>query len=289
MYSIITDTSSNLPIEYLLSNMIDTVPFSYYVDWVERKNTDAKFDAESYYGELRSGFGVATTSVKVVDYIEIFEPHLKNGEDILYIGLSSGLSLSHKFAVAAAEDLSVKYPDRRICIVDSLGVSLGEGLIVMKAVCLRRKGKGLKECAAILNGMRHRICGFFAVDDLMYLARTGTVCAVSAAIASAMDFKPILKLNSNGSLVSCKNVCGRKNAINELCRQYELLARDTSVQTVCIAHAGCPDEAEKLMSKLKKIGAPKEFVIEPLEPISGAHLGSQTLALFFESSCGARR
>ena len=92
-FSILTDTSANLPSELLHRQQISVIPFSYFIGEKEYTCLDtAAFDAEQYYHAMREGTRVTTSQINPQRYIDHMEPLLLQGKEILYIGMSSGIS-----------------------------------------------------------------------------------------------------------------------------------------------------------------------------------------------------
>lgn len=105
---------------------------------------------------------------------DIFKKYLEQGLDILHIGFSSALSGSFNNAMIAANELKEDYPERKIIIIDSLCASLGEGLLVHKAITLKESGKSIEETSSWVEENKLHICHLFAVNDLFHLQRGGT-------------------------------------------------------------------------------------------------------------------
>ena len=158
MYSIVTDTSANLEPEVIQSFDMTVIPFNYYIDSNEQTCLDIKaFDGAAYYASIRAGARVTTSQVTPQRYIEYMKPLLDAGSDVLFVGMSSGVSGSYSSAEAAAAELRELYPERRIRLVDTLGASLGEGLLAIKAGELRQAGKSIDEAADELIRLRMRM------------------------------------------------------------------------------------------------------------------------------------
>lgn len=281
MYRIITDTSANLPQSFIEKNDLTVLAFSYMMDGVEHFETDGGFDGGEYYGYMREGNVVTTSQIAPQRYIDVMEPLLENGEDVLYIGMSSGISGSFNSSVIAANELREKYPERKIRTVDTLAASLGEGIAVIHAVRLREQGATLDETAAELEALEERMCQLLLVDDLMYLRRTGRVKGVTAVIGSVLGVKPLLKGNENGQLVVSAKIRGKKQAIREMARRYAELVRDAGRQVIGIAHADCEKDADYLIELINAAAKPLEIIKVCYEPVTGAHTGPDALALFF--------
>ena len=281
-FVILTDTSANLPTSLLTEKGVAVIPFSYLIGDKEYSCVDTEgFDGKKFYKAMRMGAQISTSQINIFHYTEFFEPYLKNGEDILMINMSSGISGSHNCAVKAADELKERYPQRKICLVDSVGASLGEGLFVLRALELRDRGYGLDETFSAIENEKQRMYQVFTVDDLMYLKKTGRVKGSAAIIGNMLQIKPLLKGNESGEIVAFNKVIGRKRALDSLAQQYNKLVKDPDKQTVGIAHADCEDDARYLIEQLNKRKPPKEILTVMYEPVTGSHVGPGTLALFF--------
>lgn len=288
-FAIVTDTSANLPTELLKANDVAVVPFSYYINDEEFSCLDTSaFDGTEYYNRIREGMSVTTSQVNPQKYIDCWTPFLEKGIDILFIGMSSGISGSFGCAEMAAAQLKEDYPDRTISLVDTLGASLGEGLVVLKGVECRDQGLSLSDTTKCLLEMRERMYQIFTVDDLMHLRKTGRITGAVAVVGTLLNIKPLLKGNEKGQIVNSGKVRGRKRAIEALAEKYASLVVDAKSQTVGIAHADCEEDALLLAGMIRRSNPPKDIITVCYEPVTGSHVGPGTLALFFESSFGVR-
>ena len=282
-FSIVTDTSANLPTPLLRRADVSVIPFYFTVDGHEDATCmdTETFDGSAFYGAMRSGTGVRTSQINPQAYIDHFEPLLAAGQDILFIGMSSGISGSYHSAQLALSQLKPSYPDRQFRLVDTLGASLGEGLWVIKAIEWRDEGVSLDEIAHRLLTLRKRMCQVFVVDDLMFLKKTGRLSGAAALVGTVLNIKPLLKGNEKGQIVNFAKVRGRKKAIEALAECYDRLVVDAGSQVVGIAHADCAEDAERLKQLLMRKLPPKEVMTVMYEPVTGSHVGPGTLALFF--------
>lgn len=282
VYQIITDTSANLDTKVLRERRIRVVPFSFFVHGKGMSYADTVlFDGKAFFEEMRKGTQVTTSQVTPQQYINHFTPVLKQGQDILFIGMSSGISGSFACAQMAKKELLESFPDRSICLVDTLSASLGEGLLVLKAADYRDQGVSLEENAARIQALCPKMCQIFTVDDLVYLKRSGRLSSVSAVLGSVLNIKPILKGNALGQIVSFAKLRGRKAAIEFLAKQYDAMVRNAREEIVGISHADCLEDAKLLQRLLRRNNPPKEIMTVCYEPVTGSHVGPGTLALFF--------
>ena len=289
MFRIVTDTSSNLPTAYLQAENITVIPFTFHTESGEQSCMDtASFDAKAFYTAMRNGEKVTTSQIPPQRFVDNIRPMLENGEDVLFVSMSSGISGSYASSKIAANQLAEEFPERKILTVDTYSASLAEGIVVMRAVECRKEGLSIDETYQILRALRHRIAQIFTVGDLRYLKRTGRLSNLEAAVGTVLQIKPLLKGDPEGKIVCFAKVRGRQRAIEEMAKRYEELVVSPETQTVCISHADCEADAQILASMLRRSKAPKDILIVDYEPVTGSHVGPGALALFFLSDDNVR-
>lgn len=281
MIQIFTDTSANLPAAYIQKYSLRVIPLTYFVDGAEAHQDPAvDFDGKAYYDAMRSGTPVSTAMINLAAFLEPLHAALAAGDDVIYIGMSGGISGTAQAAVIAAGELTEKYPARKIVTIDTYAASLGEGLQVLEAARMIEEGKSLDEIKAHLLSRRPHMCQFFTVDDLAYLKRGGRISSATALIGTVLSIKPILCGDETGHIVSCGKVRGMKRAYQELANYYDGRALDKS-EMLGIAHADNEEGAQALIALLRDKGFTGECLNVVYEPVTGAHVGPGTVALFF--------
>ena len=281
MTKLYTDTSANLPLALLREYDIAVIPFSYTVNGVaEDYSEETDFDGKAFYDAMRRGAEVKTSMVNPATAAAFFERALAQGDDVLYVGMSGGISGTAQAAVIAAGELTEKYPARKIVTIDTYAASLGEGLQVLEAARMIEEGTSLDEIKAHLLSRRPHMCQFFTVDDLAYLKRGGRISSATALIGTVLSIKPILCGDETGHIVSCGKVRGMKRAYQELANYYDGRALDKS-EMLGIAHADNEEGAQALIALLRDKGFTGECLNVVYEPVTGAHVGPGTVALFF--------
>ena len=285
MFRIVTDTSANLPTAYLQQEHITIIPFTFHADGDEQACLDLNtFDAKTFYAQMRSGTKVSTSQIPPQRYLDVLTPMLEAGEDVLFVSMSSGISGSYASGQIAARQLREEFPARKLLLVDTYSASLGEGLLVMRAVDCRREGMSIDDTYTLLRSLRHRMAQIFTVDDLRYLRRTGRLSNLEAAVGTVLQIKPLLKGDPQGKIVCFAKLRGRQRAIEAIAKRYEELVRDAQTQTVGIAHADCAPDAQILASLRRRSSCPpKQILLVDYEPVTGSHVGPGALALFFLS------
>ena len=288
-FVVMTDTSGNLPPQYILDYSLQVIPFSYFIEGREYNAVkDPDFDAEDFYARIKHGMKVTTSQIAPQQYADFFEPALRQGKDVIFICMSSGISGSCNSAKIAAQMLMEAYPGRIVEVIDTRGASLGEGIIALYAERLRKRGFSTAEAIRELYVHVERMFNVFTVDDLMHLRRGGRLSNLSAVVGTVLQIKPLLKGNEEGKIVVFAKVRGRKRSVETLAEYYDKLVVEPEEQIVGIAQAACREDAAYLAQLLRRYHPPKEILTVEYEPVTGCHVGPGALALFFEASEGVR-
>lgn len=237
--------------------------------------------AKEFYARMRDGHICKTSAANSLDFENVFEPILKEGLDILYIGFSSGLSSTYHCGTMAAEELKERYPDRKIITVDSLAASSGYAMIVYLTKLQKDKGANLEEAARYAESIKLKICHWFTVDDLSHLLRGGRVSKVIATVGGKLNIKPVLHMDNEGHLVPVTVVRGRKNSLKALAERYDKLAQAPGTSPVYICHGDCQEDVDYLASLLKEHHGTAVDMIADVGPVIGAHTGPGVISLFF--------
>ncbi len=280
-YVIYTDTGCDISPEILEKWEVGclSLTFRFNDDNIEYLNND--MDAETFYQRMRDGAIAKTAAVNPELAEEMFEKELVAGNDILYIGFSTGLSTTYNAARIAAEALADKYPQRRIVAVDTLAASAGEGMLLYMATQKKKAGLSIDENAAYIESMKLKLCHWFTVDDLVYLKRGGRISPTVAFVGNMLGIKPVLHVDNEGHLVNVFKVRGRRASIEALADKYIEQASDIENGLIYISHADSKADAETLAELIKKKSGNEVSLITNVGTVIGAHSGPGTIALFF--------
>ena len=285
MFKITTDSTADLPVEYLKEHNVGCMPISYIVDGITY-GRDKELDWKAFYSMMRNDGKMPTTSqINPAEAKEYFEEFIKTDKEILHLAFSSGLSGTYSNLCIAAEEIMEEHPDCRIIVVDSLCASMGEGLFVHKAVKLRDEGKTIEETADWLRTNVQNFVHVFTVDDLFHLYRGGRVSKTAAVIGTMAGIKPKLHVDSEGHLIVIGKVRGRKKSLNALVDYMDekmgSYLSENRQDYVFISHGDALEDAEYVRDQIKERFGINNFLINHIGPTVGAHSGPGTIALFF--------
>lgn len=279
-YVLLTDSSADLPRQLLEELNIGVLQLNVTMEGGDPCPND-QVDVKAFYSALREKKSATTSTVSIESFLATMEPILAAGQDILYLGFSSGLSGTYNAGFVAARELAEKYPERKIYTVDTLCASLGEGLLVYTVACMRRDGADIETARKFAEEQKLNLCHWFTVDDLFFLKRGGRVSAATAVMGSLLAIKPVMHVDNAGKLINVQKAHGRKDAIHQLFSKIRDTAINVSEQTVFISHGDCLEDAQYLAERIQNELGVKTVVIDYVGPVIGAHAGPGVLALFF--------
>ena len=288
MYEVFVDSAANIPAVDVKKYGINVVSFVNVVNGKSMVNFNPDLSLEEerkrgkeFYDAIRAGAEIKTSLVNTGDFVDAFEPVLKEGKDIIYFSLSKNISGTYNAALIASEDLAETYPERKVLLVDSLNASLAQGIMAIYATMMRDKGVSVEEVARVLNDAVIKMNGVFTVGDLKYLAKTGRISSATALAGNVLNVKPILRGNKEGYIVQFRKCRGRKKSLDTLVDLVCDNIVEPEKQIIGIAHADAYEESLYVIDKIKERVQVKDVINTSYDYCTGTHVGPDTIALFF--------
>lgn len=279
-YVIVTDSTTDLPKEYYSEHNVPLIALSYMMDGVTYEDGGGLSD-EEFFNKIREGAMPTTSQINPEQAKSVLEPIVKEGNDVVYIAFTSGLSGSYNSVRIAAEELLEDYPERKIAVIDSLCASMGEGLLLYKAVELRDKGMSMEELVEWIESNKLNVCHDVTIDDLHHLYRGGRVSKTSAVLGSIIKIKPIIHVNEEGKLIVIGKERGRKRAMLSLVDRMEIKSMGFENNTVMIVHGDAAEDAEFLKQEIKERFGITNIIINGIGSVIGSHTGPGVIAIFY--------
>lgn len=280
-FAILTDSGCDMTEEYLRENEIGLVKLGFNMNNVNYEGESGEpIDPKEFYAQLRGGAMPTTYQVTGEAAKAHIRPYLENGQDVLVIAFSSGLSGTAGSFIVAARDLNKEYPKRKVVVVDSLCASMGQGLLLYYAVKKAETGASIEETAKYTEELKLKICHHFTVDNLFHLKRGGRVSTATAIVGSILKIKPVMHVSDEGKLVAIGKAMGRKKSLNTLVENL-MAAKDMDEDDpIFISHGDCMEDVEYVKALLKAKLPNVQIYVNYVGPVIGAHSGCGTVAIF---------
>ena len=282
-YVIITDTTTDMGIEYYKENNVQLLYFHYTMDDEEHvQYMESDLSVKEFYDRVRAGSMPKTSQVAYEDAFNLFESIVKEDKDIFYLSFSGALSGSYQTITMAANDVMEKYPDSTIKVIDSVSACGGEGLLLDYCVKRRDQGAELDELVEYAEVLKYNTIHLFTVMDLNHLHRGGRLSKASAVFGTMLGIKPVLYFNDKGQLLPYSKVRGRKQSLDAMAKQMKEKYKPGENEEIFINDADAREDAEYLGNLIMKMMPDvKKVRYGNIGAVIGAHSGPGTVALFF--------
>ncbi|SHO43339.1 DegV family protein [Anaerocolumna xylanovorans] len=285
-YIITCCSTADMAVEFFQENNIPLIHFHYTMEGKEYEDDLGKsMPFDMFYSKIKDGAASTTSQPNAEQYMEVWEPLLKEGYDVLHISLSSGISGAFNSACIARDMLGDKYTENKIYVVDSLAASSGFGLLVTLASEKKKEGYSVEECYNWLQENKLTIHHWFFSTDLTSYYRGGRISATSAAFGTILKICPLLNVSHEGKLIPRDKYRGKKKVSEEMVKRMEQYAKDRyDYSGRCyISQSSCYEDA-KLVADMIEEKFPKlngKVIINNIGTVIGSHTGPGTVALYF--------
>ena len=279
----------DLPFDYIKGRNISILFYTYSINgelYTDNMQQD-KNNLKDFYEKLDGGVIVKTSQINEFKYYDYFDKLLVDN-DVLHICMGSGMSPSYYNALMAKELLMKKHPNRRLEILDSLCSSGGYGLLVDVCADMKEKNKSIDEIISWVMNNRNRVHHQFFSTNIKFFRRSGRISGPTAFISTALGICPLMRLNSEGKIVSYSKCRGVRRTIRCI---YETICRDCQNgldynNKLFIYHANSLENALDLKRMLEEkfINLRGKIRITEIGNIIGSHCGPGTVAVSFLGS-----
>lgn len=285
-YVITCCSTADMPASYFEEKKVPYVCFHFLLDGKEYPDDLGKsISFPDFYQMIADGAQPTTTQVNTEQYMNLFEPILKEGKDVMHLTLSSGISGTINSANMAKSQMEEKYPDRKVMVIDSLAASSGFGLLLDKALENQEKGMSLEENVQWIEENKNKLHHWFFSTDLTSFIRGGRISKVSGFLGQALNICPLMNVNNEGKLIPRNKYRGKKQVIREMVKRMEEHAQGgVEYSGKCyISNSACMEDARKVadMVEEKFPNLNGKVLINSIGTVIGTHTGPGTVALFF--------
>lgn len=238
--------------------------------------------SEEFYKQLKaSPDDFATAPPNIQECIDAFEERVKNGQDVLAIAISSGISGTYNFMCDAAKHVREKYPLAHIRVIDSMRYSSGMGILAIYASILRSNGKNIDEAADWIEENKNRVHQSGWLDDLSFVAKKGRITAAKAFFGTLAGVKPIGEFDYNGLVTSIGRAKGEKQAYKVLLGYIEKTIENPEESIILIATSDRKKQAEAYKTMIEEKFHPKAIYMNSVFPACGVNIGPGLMAAYY--------
>ena len=241
-----------------------------------------EFSRDQFYRDLKANpEGFATAPPNVSEFAAAFEKAAEQGNDILLLTISTGISGTYGFACQAKKELAEKYPDTDIRVIDSLRFGPALGMLAVDAALKRDQGLSLEETAAYLEENKNCLHQAGWLDDLSFVAKKGRMTHAKAFFGTLAGVKPIGEFDYNGLTTVIGKAKGAKSAYELLLKYIGQTIRNPEEQTIVIAHTNRAEQAEIYRGMIEEKFHPKAVRIYEVFPMCGISIGPGLMAAYY--------
>ncbi|MEF2966858.1 DegV family protein [Paenibacillus sp. M1] len=277
---IFADSTCDLPTAWIQQYDIGIVPL--YVTFGDTNYRDG-LDLETpllYKKVDETGKLPKTAAPSPSDFMQAFSPFVAEGRDILYISLSSELSSTYQNALIAAEE----FPEGRVTVFDSLNLSTGIGLQVMKAVRAAGEGKTVKEVVSLLEAVRPQVETEFVIDSLDYLYKGGRCSGMQNLVGSLLRIRPVIKV-IDGKMTPAYKIRGsREKALDQLLNNALSRVSEMDNDLIFVTHSLADEDAVRLEQALREKTGAREVAVSNAGCVISSHCGAKTIGILYTKS-----
>ena len=274
--SVVADTTHYLPRDVVAASGIHEV--SLYVHWQGRQDREADLpDFDAYYEYLRTAADLPTTSQPSVgDFLEVYEPLVADGKDVVSIHIAAGMSGTYESALQAKAALEEKTGEERVTVIDSATACGGLGFMMLAAAAVARAGGDREAVEARARETREHLKVWFAIDTMEFLRRGGRVGAARAWLGSTLKIKPILTVESE--ITPIERVRTSRRAFERMV-DYLRSRHEDGADGWMVQHIQARDQADELAARGREIFGSDPVLIGEVGPVIGTHVGPGLLGV----------
>ena len=272
---IVTDSTADLPMEFISQYDIEVVPLNvHFGEEVYKDGVDIW--SEEFYNKLRNeGLLPNTSQPAPGDFLKIYQKVAEPGDTIISIHISREMSGTADSAKLAAEMMGT---DFQIHIVDSTHVTLSLGVLVLQAAKAAQNGESAEAILVKLDEWKKEISIFFTLKSLEFLQRTGRIGKASVLMGSLLNIKPVLSIEG-GLIVPLQKVRGNFKKVAEILVEHAVERYGTQPLCLGIIHTESTEDLGVLESLVKKNLNIKEMVTNLAGPVVGTHVGPNAVGI----------
>lgn len=277
---IITDSVSDIPSQYIDEYDIEVVPLTINF---ENESYKDKVDitVHEFYKKMDESAKLPTTSqVTPMEFLNTYKKFQDDYDYLIVITLSSKLSGTYQSAITAMQLAEI---EDKVIVVDSKGITLGQGLIVLEAAKMVKNGKSKDEIIERLNELIDKLEYIIVVDSLENLKKLGRISATKAFLGEKLKIKPVITMK-DGYIVQMDKIRGRKKVIKWIIEKMKSDIVNLKNKTIGINYARNEEFGIELVNTIKENFDVGEIVFGEVGCTVAIFAGTGALAVYYEKN-----
>lgn len=274
---IITDSTNDLDKQTLAEKGIVVLPM--YVNFSDASYLDGVdiTTSELYkYVEEKNELP-KTSAVSIQVFLEEFTKYVEDGYEIVFTGISKQMSRTYENAVLAAKEVA----EDKIHVVDSMNLSTGIGLLLLKACKYRDLGLSAKEIAKNLESDREQVLSQFAIETMDYLHKGGRCSGMTKLVGTLLKIKPIIAVREGKMHVARKPHGKMKVALDVMIQQLKDDLPRLDKDVVVITHSLAFEYCDYIKSQIEAFLGDIPIITTVAGCIISSHCGPGTIGILY--------
>ena len=273
MIHILTDSCADLNQELLERHKIRSIPLQIFIN--DQNYYDGELTSQELFSLVsQTGQLPKTSAPSIQEFINFFTPADRG----IFIGISSQLSATIHASRLAISELT----NQNIQIIDSLSLSTGIGMLVLKAADLRDAGWDIDDIASEITKTIPKIRTSFIIDTMDYLYKGGRCTALQAIFGSMLKIRPVIEVRRDGTLGVKDKIRGRRNkALDSLLSDFQANLPNINLKRVFVTCTDCHEDSKYLKEELLKFAPIEEVLITTAGATIASHCGPGTLGVIY--------
>lgn len=255
----------------------DFLPLSVILD-NEAYIDEQEITLEELHKEMKSGKMPSTSQPSPGQVQEVLEKNRKEGNDVIFVTIWKNLSGTYQVIKSIVDEYKEQYPDFKVAIVDCLSASVAGTLVAIQAMEMIEAGYDFEDVVEQAEWNAENVLINLTVDNLNWLVQGGRVSKTAGFIGSALNVKPILRVNEE-ELYSDTLVRGNKRVYSRLVKNMKEESKAYDDQLVLISHVGEEENARKVEEIVKKEMPNVQTMIFEFGAVLAAHIGVGGVAI----------
>lgn len=259
-YKIVVDSCGELPVKLKEDGHFQTVSLELFVDDYHVVD-DENFNQKEFLQKVKESPNCPKSACPSPEAYE--EAYDCEAEHVYAVTLSAQLSGSYNSAELGRKLYLEEKGEKQIHVFDSKSASVGETLIAMKIQECEEAGCSFEEVIQKVDAYIAEMNTYFVLETLETLRKNGRLSNIKAFVASALNIKPVMGATPEGTICQLSQARGMSKALDKMVATMIAQVKNTEEKILAISHCNCPQRAQSVMERVKKLGKFKDvFVID---------------------------